>query len=260
MQLQNITKHITEVKYRLLYLSLSFLSTFLMCYYYQIEFLYLLIKPFLELNHTFLSTDVTEILRSLISLCFLTSCLLLIPFIFYQIWCYLKPGHFQWEIRTQTHFLIFFLFLLCIEFFSIYWFILPEISAFFTSYQIVIHKDTLDSGFSLKEMSDLMKIVEISPKLETILHYNLQIFIVLFILLQIPVFFIICYHYKLVTAMQLGKSRKIIFFISLLFSAFISPPDVFNQLICTLFFLLLFEMCIFVGYFIESIQKYKNIE
>lgn len=260
MQLQNITKHITEVKYRFLYLGFSFFCTFLTCYYYQIEFLYLLIKPFLELNHTFLSTDVTEILTSLISLCFLMSCILLIPFVLYHIWCYLKPGRYQWEIQYQTRLSLLFLALLFIEFLGIYWYILPEISAFFTSYQIVIHKDTLDSGFSLKEVPDFMKIVEISPKLETILHYNLQLFLVLLFLLQIPVFFIICYHYKIVTAMQLGKSRKFIIFLSLLLSAFISPPDVFNQLICTFFFLFLFEMCIFVGYFLESIQKYKNIE
>lgn len=260
MQLQNITKHITEVKYRLIYLGFSLFCTFLTCYYFQIEFLYLLIKPFLELNHTFLSTDVTEILTSLISLCFLMSCILLIPFLCYHIWCYLKPGRYYWEMKLQTRFLLFFLLLLCFEFLGIYWYILPEISAFFTSYQIVIHKDTLDSGFHLKELPDFLKIVEISPKLETILHYNLQLFVVFFFLLQIPVFFIICYHFKLVTAMQLGKSRKFIFFLSLLFSAFISPPDVFNQSICTLFFLFLFEMCIFVGYFIESIQKYKNIE
>lgn len=260
MQLQNITKHITEVKYRFWYLSFSFFCTFLTCYYYQIEFLYLLIKPFLELNHTFLSTDVTEILTSLISLCFLISCILILPVFVYHFWCYIKPGRYEWEIQNHTKFSLFFLFLLCCEFFGIYWYILPEISAFFTSYQIVIHKDTLDSGFRLKEVSNLMKVVEISPKLETILHYNLQLFIVLLILLQIPIFFLICYHYKIITAMQLGKSRKFLFFLSLLFSAFISPPDILNQLICTLFFLFLFEICIFVGYFLKSIQKYKNIE
>lgn len=261
--MQNFVKHITEVKLRCFYIVFSFFCTFLTCYYFQIELLYLLIRPFLILNHKFLSTDVTEILTSLIYLCFIVSCILLIPFLLYQWWCFQKPSKYQWEIHSYIY--IFLLILFCFELFCIYFYIIPKISAFFTSYQIVIHKDMIHSYSDYKvekDMlhSDLLKIVEISPKLDTLLKYSLQFYTGFFFILQIPLVFTLCYQLQLINSMQLSKSRKLIIFFSFLFSAFVSPPDLFNQLICTIFFLILFEICILVGYFIESLNKYKNIQ
>lgn len=251
--MQNFTKYITEVKLRSFYLMISFFILFLTCYCFQIELLYILLRSFLNLNHRFISTNVTEILTSIIYLCFLISCLFLIPNILYQWWCFQKPSKYRWETNTTLFLFLSSLFLT--ELSWIYFWIIPKLSAFFTSYQIVIYKDVINSSHIIK--NNISNIVEISPKLDTIINYNLYFYIFIFCILQIPLIFTICYQYQLIHCTQLSESRKILFFFIILISAFLSPPDLFNQLFCTIFLSCMIEFCILIGYFIETINKYK---
>lgn len=238
--MQNITKHYREIRFRLIYSFYAFFLAFLTCYYYQLELLYVLTRPFLELNHTLISTSVTEALSSILTLCFGISLLSFIPYLVYQWWCFRNPSKYSWE--THSFSLIFlFSFFFC-ELVFIYTVLFPRISQFFSSFQITV----------LAETDTLTKtLIEISPRLDSIIHYSTQLFFFLFLLFQIPLFFAIMFQFKVFNSQQLSQWRKPFFPFFVCFSACISPPDLLNQLLCTIFLLILFEFCIWMGYIFE---------
>ena len=97
-----LNHHIMEVRLRSIYLVTSFLITFLMCYYYSLELIYLFVKPLLKYQNIFMFTDLTEALYTTITHCLLTTTFVILPFIVYQIWCFLIPSSFLCERNKLT--------------------------------------------------------------------------------------------------------------------------------------------------------------
>ncbi len=55
--MQQLFSHIIEIKSRSFYIFLSFLITLITCYSYQMEIIYLIVRPFVELNQKFIFID-----------------------------------------------------------------------------------------------------------------------------------------------------------------------------------------------------------
>ena len=89
------------MKYKLLYLFLSFLICFILSFEYSDAFYYLFIKPFLlvDMNRSFLFTDLREGFQTTFHLAILTAALFTFPYASYLFWIFLKPALYSNEIQ-----------------------------------------------------------------------------------------------------------------------------------------------------------------
>ena len=150
------------------------------------------------------------------------------PFIFYQIWSFLKPG-LKFKEKKMAKGIVFyvsFLFFLGISFG--YLVVAPLSIQFFGSYQI---------------SPDIRNDFTISSYMSTIL--STVFYTGLFFLL--PVIIFLLSKVGLITPEFLKKYRKHALVIILILSALITPPDVISQIIVSIPILFLYEIGILVS-------------
>lgn len=235
-----ISDHYKEIRLRYLYICYTFLSTVITVYYYQLEFIYLLTKPFIYLNNNLIATDITEVFFNILKLCIILGFIFSLPFIFYHHWCFFHPSLYKTEAKKLNKYFIIFFILIIIEFFLIYNYLFPLICEYFASYEINIFSNLYKK-----------KLLEISPKISSYLSYSIYIYLSVLLFLQIPYFFIFLFYMNIYSAIQLSSKRSLFFLIILCLSAFFSPPDVISQLFLTISLYILLEICIYIGYIIE---------
>lgn len=243
--MQHIYHHVTEIKLRFIYSIFSLIITLLVSYIFQLELLYIITRPFLELQQKFIFVDLTEALYTIIRICIYTSIFLIIPYIIYQIWSFFIPSCYFSERISINKFLIIFFIVLCLEIFIIYFFLFPKICEFLLSFQI-----------STPETALVM--VELSARIESYVKLIIRLLIFILFFFQIPFLFVILYYKKICTGYDLCLNRKFVFFLCILFSAFISPPDIFSQSLIIFFFFIIFEFLIYIGLIFQQKDKNKN--
>jgi sec-independent protein translocase protein TatC len=253
--MQYIYHHIAEIKLRFIYFLFSFVLTLLISYLCKFELLYLITRPFLELQQKFIFVDLTEALYTIIRICISITLALMILYILYQIWSFFIPSCYFSERKITTKFLVVFLFLIILEIICIYFFIFPKIFEFLSSFQInnsLINQDKQSLAFSgnsihMNSSATSVLVIELSARIESYVKLIIQISIFILAFFQIPLFFIILYYNQLCNGYDLSANRKIVFFFCTLFSAFISPPDLLTQFFIVFILLLLFEFLVFLG-------------
>ena len=134
--MQHIYHHIAEIKLRFIYCLFSFIITLIVSYIFQLELLYLVTRPFLELQQKFIFVDLTEALYTIIRICIFTTLMLIIPFIFYQIWSFFIPSCYFSERISINNFLFVLIILLFLEICCTYFFLFPKICEFLLSFQL----------------------------------------------------------------------------------------------------------------------------
>lgn len=239
----NINYHLYEIKSRFFYLFFSTFCTFLTLYHYKIEIVYIIGKPFVTLQQTFIFLELTEAFYTLLKVSLIITALLVIPFFFYQFWGFFIPSFYEIERRKVNFFFLSFIFLWLCEILVTYFIFLPKICNFLISFEMV--SDFQNSGLFLQPIIT----VEFSARFESYVKWIMKISSLLFLLFQIPLCVCILYYNKILNVSSLYTNRKILSLISLLMSAFIVPPDVVSQLIVAILFYIVFEFLIFLGLF-----------
>lgn len=230
-----VSYHFSEIRKRSFYIGLSWICCFLLSYFYQVELMYILAKPFLHFQTKFIFIDLTEAFYTTLRICISFSILCLIPHCFYQFWSFYIPSRYIFERIYIQKILRVFLFLSFLELGFIYIIMFPKVCEFLMMFEI-------------KQFHTLFTI-EVSARIQSYLSLVFKFFLVSFFLFQIPFLFVFLYNTQTIQCYSLCKNRKIIFVLSLLASSFISPPDVFSQLLLTLLFILIYEFLIFLGFF-----------
>lgn len=241
----NINHHLFEIKSRLFYLIFSTLCTFLILYHFKIEIVYIIGKPFVELQQTFIFLELTEAFYTLLKVSTILTFLLLVPFFFYHFWSFFIPSFYQME-RSRVNF-IFSLFV-CLwisEILFTYFILLPKICNFLISFEMI--SESNNYGFSLNPLIS----VEFTARLESYVKLIVKISSLFFFLFQIPLCICLLYSKKLLDVSSLYNNRKILSIFSLLLSAFLVPPDLVSQLVIAFLFYVVFEILIFLGLFFE---------
>lgn len=284
--MQHIYYHIAEIKLRFIYCVFSFILTILVSYLFQYELLYLITRPFLELQQKFIFVELTEALYTIIRVCFFTSLILIIPFIMYQFWSFFIPSCYFSERTSINNFLFFFFILLILEILCVYFLIFPKICEFLSSFQLtnsaqcptffqynieqdIVNQESrvLEPQLSKNPVSSSIDnssfptpsghiasllIIELSARIESYVKLIMRLLLLILLFFQIPFVFIIMYYNKFCTGYDLCINRKIFFFVCVLFAALISPPDIISQFFLIFFFFLLFEFLIFLGLVFDS--------
>ena len=240
-----------EVKSRLWYVILSFTFTFLFLYQYQTEMVYLVGRPFFQFQQTFIFTEISEAFSSLFITCFVCTCLVVLPFLFYHMWSFLIPSSYRCERRSITLCFLLIQSLVFLECIALYTLILPTVCHFLLSFETRYSplETTHDSPvFS----SSSCLLLEISIRIESYLFLLGKISCVFFLILQLVLGVILLSKKGIIDSYDLCRHRKLFVFLALLLSACLSPPEVSSQIGLTLVFLFLYEFCLFLGFLLAE--------
>lgn len=220
--------HFIELKYRIFFSTITWLTAFIICYTYKEIVTFFLLQYNLptvgEENCYFITTQLAEAFTVHISIAIFVANQITLLLSIYSLLLFFAPGLYQHEISSAIA-------IVKIIFFS--WFTL---SAFF--YFILI---PISWSFFLNSIED-----NISVFFEARLIEYSKFFIGVYytlncggILLALVLYFI---YFDSNQIRYYRKARKVIFFVSFFLAAIITPPDIFSQIVVATVFLLIMEI------------------
>ena len=212
------TFHSNEIKFKFIYLVISFLLCLIISFEYSDALYYLFVKPFLvvDANRSFLFTDLREGFQTTLHLALLTAGIFVLPYAGYLTWTFWKASLYCYEI--QYAYCVFWIswFSLCTYF--TYTLFLPALWKFFIHF----------------ELSSGLVQIYLEATIQAYFSFTLQIWTCVIMFLVSP--FLL---------KEYAAYRSIIWFLSLLVVSLISPADLFIQSFVTLSFWLFLEMVFF---------------
>ena len=257
--MKNVTFYFFEMKYRVLYWMISLILTFLLLYQYQTEMVYLVGRPFFQFQQTFIFTDISEAFSSIFQVSFFISCFLVIPFLLYQLWSFLIPSSYRCERNSLTLWFLLLGSVLFLECIILYTILLPKLCDFLlgfeTSYSPLEYAKDAKQPMSSDLSQSSCLLLEISIRFRSYIGLTEKIFYLFFLLLQFPLFVVYLSKKGILDSYKLSQSRKTFFFLSLLLSASLSPPEFSSQISLTFVFFLIYELCLFLGFIVLNKKK-----
>ncbi len=161
------------------------------------------------------------------------------PFLFYQLWQFMKPALKDNEIKMSKGIVFWSSFLFFLGVLFGYYVVSPLTVQFFGTFQIseeIKNNITISSYLSLITTTTLF----------SGLFFELPIFIYLFTKMGI------------IGSEMLKKFRKHALIVILILSAIITPPDIISQIIVTFPILIMYEVGIYVAKRVEKKRKEEN--
>ena len=242
MIFNDINKHFSELKNRLALLAVTWFSTLLSCYTFKEIILYNIIVTFDKFNPYFILTDVAELFNLYLHLTFFIGNQLLFVFVIYHITMFLSEGLYKKELKaiksvTLLVLAILFKSLLIANFISI-----PLMNNFFFYFQSIINKTTIIPIF-------------FEAKLKEYVNFYTSIYILTVISMAGITSLIYFISELSLNLNKIKKIRKLFYFIFLLLSTIITPPDILSQLTLTLILTTAYEFSLICINIIELLRK-----
>lgn len=236
-----------ELKNRIFLLIITWLITVIICYLYKEILLFLLIKANSELYNLksfyFISTGLTDVFKVYLRLSYFLSTQFLILIFFYHFIIFIAPALFYYEYKIIKIFIFNFCLFFCISIFSINYFIIPNIWNFFFSFQ---NNNLLNINiFFEAKISDYLNFYINVYYTTVAVNYIFFIVLILLNFVQNKIIFVL-------------KTRKIFYFVFLIIATLVTPPDVISQVFLVLYFILIFELLIWLNIVKISILTNHN--
>ena len=228
----NYTKEIIN---RILLSIIMWISVFLVSYFYKETLLYIIIKPSFFFYNTnslyFISTELTEILTTYVKLSIFLSNQIGMVYVFYQIIIFISPGLYDFEYKNLLIIIKFYILLWVLTTIMLYYKLLPWSWEFFLSFQ--------QTTLSTKNLQ-----VYFEAKLSNYLTFFIDIYTICLINCQF-VCILFTYLYFIKRKLKFLKDyRKIVYFLSFIIAAVITPPDIISQLIMGILTIVIFEFIV----------------
>jgi sec-independent protein translocase protein TatC len=239
MKKKVITFYLLELRIRSFYIFISLLFSFLTGFYYSFDLIFFLILPISPFLKEFVFITVTETFFTTLLVSLFFTFFFGIPFIFYQFWCFFLPSLTVYEKKEKKLYIYFFFLLFLFGFTITYFFLLPQIFYFLSTFEL------LGQTFSLL----------LGPRIYSYIEFTLYCFLSFLFLFQTPLICFFLFKYQVSTPSFFSKYRKLFSLFFLLLSSFLAPPDIVNQTLFFLFFTLLYELSIWVGFLYKKIEK-----
>lgn len=228
--------HVNELQVRFFYWLFSLVCTFVCCYFYVQNLMYLVALPFLSTKNIVFEYDfisnVSETFLSYINLSFFITVFVNLPFLIYHLFKFLKTGLFFFE-QIQLYF--FFKYSIASVFLSgffLYFFFWPLMLNFFVSFE------------SLALSSKIFFTVKLEQRIQDYVQLIVSSGILFLICFQLPIICLFLLKNRFLTGSFLKQNRKIFIIIAVLIGAILSPPDIFSLLIIAIPLGLSFEVII----------------
>ena len=232
-----ILNHWYEIKLRLIYVVLTFITTLTTAYLYSDILMYIYVHPFVLIfeDKKLIFTNLLEAFSSCLSISLNVSLVITLCFFTYSIVSFLKPGLYEKELHLLKLSLKLFIINLCSSIYFVYVIVLPGVINFF-------------SHFESSRLFELSLEAKISDYLELVLQCLFWISIIF----QIPVLIFLCLYMNIIDVTGLIVKRKEFIIVCFIAGALLSPPDVFTQLLIALPLLMLLEIAILIFIIIDE--------
>lgn len=186
----------------------------------------------LPISSSMIATDVTATFMVPFKLNFFVALMLAMPFIFYQIWAFIKPALYEKEKTLALPLLVGSIGLFYAGIAFAYYVALPSILHFFMS----VTPETV------APMTDI----------NSYLTFCLKLFLVFGLTFEIPVITLLLILIGLVSTQQLVEKRRFIVVGCFFVSMFVTPPDALSMIMLAVPMWILFELGLFFGKLIEK--------
>lgn len=229
--------YFTEIKFRIFLLFITSFFIILACYIYKEVLLSIAVSSYTTISKSsyFIFTDVVEVFNVYIRLILFVTNQVLFFYIFYNIFMFLAPGFTKTEYRfciilfsTSTS-----LFTLSLVVF--YKLLLPFSWKFFLSFKNFVFFKSLTLHFEAKLMDYIMFFFNLY--FTSIIYFQFFLF---------PIFFFIYFG----TELKIYKSfRKFLYYLCIIFSTIVTPPDVTSQILLSSVLIIGCEILVYFSLF-----------
>lgn len=231
-----ITFIIKEGKIRTGWIFFCYFMTVITSYFFSEDLFFGLAIPYFQVTKIsfFICTQITESLSTYMMISFISGFVFSLPYILYQIWSFFIPScnQNQRQVAKKIFILSFIIFLFFVVF-TFLW-ILPNIWLF-------LYK------LSNTAENSLFFIVKLQPKVYDFTLLTLRVLLFIVFCSQIPVIIIFSINSNIRVIQNWIKNRHMFWFFSILLSAFITPPDLWCQVLVWVFMTIFIEFSFFIA-------------
>jgi sec-independent protein translocase protein TatC len=240
---QTFIAHLIELRSRLLRSVVALILIFLCLFPWASDLYALLAQPLLAKlpqGGQMIATDVTTPFFVPLKVALMAAFLISLPYILYQVWCFIAPGLYEHEKRwifpmVTASLLLFF----CGMAFA-YFLVFPVVFGFITA----------SAPHGVAVMTDIDKY----------LSFVLTMFIAFGITFQVPVAVVVLVKMGLVSVAKLKEVRRYVFVGAFVVGAIFTPPDVVSQFMLAIPLWLLYEAGIVVAGWMAGNSKQAQAE
>lgn len=245
---QPLIGHLVELRTRLLRCIICILIVLTCLLYFSNDIYHIVANPLisqLPTGSSMIATDIAAPFFTPIKLTAVVSIFISIPYILYQVWGFIAPALYQHEKRLIMPLIISSTVLFYIGIAFAYFAVFPLAFYFF------IHTAPVD--------------VAINTDITKYLDFVMTLFIVFGFAFEVPVAIILLCWTGVTTPKNLRKKRPYIIVAVFAVAMFVTPPDVFSQILLAVPICLLFEVGTFFARFYQPRKKIiqdddKNID
>jgi sec-independent protein translocase protein TatC len=184
---------------------------------------------------TMIATDVTATFMAPFKLNLFVSFMLVMPYIIYQIWSFIKPALYAKERHLAIPLLLS----------SIILFYLGVAFAYFITLPAILHFFISVSPETVAPMTDI----------NSYLSFCLKLFLVFGFTFEIPIITLLLILIGVVSTQSLAEKRRFIIVGCFFIAMFITPPDALSMIMLAIPMWLLFELGLFCGKLIEKTKS-----
>jgi sec-independent protein translocase protein TatC len=230
-----IKDHINELKYRLLYVIITFIINFILCYYYSEELIYIISRPIdIIYNNNFIYTTITEVFNTYIIIAINISIYITIISLIITIFLFLYSGLYAYEIKNIINYISLSIFLITFSNYIAYKYIIPLTYTYFINLEKT--KQTM-----LYSVLLLAKINEYS------VNYLLLLLLITLCSL-LPILLLILLKIKIININYLNNKRNYIYIYIILIISMITPPDILSISLLSITMVIIYELIIMIIY------------
>lgn len=229
----SIIEHLEELRKRIIISLIIFITSIFISLFFVNDFYYWLTK---DLEQPLAILSPSEVLWAYFSLSCVIAITLSIPFLAFQIWLFVSPALTIKEKRITLFYIpgLFVSFILGLSFG--YFIIYPNILNFL----LTLSEDQFLAMFTIQKY----------------IEFLLNISIPFGILFELPVIFMFLTSLGIINPTMLASVRKVSYFILIIISVIITPPDFLSDILVTIPLILLYEVSIL---FSKLIYKRKKV-
>ena|SRR6476620_2444763 len=231
--------YLLEIRNRLILTFFTWLSMVVVTYSYKETLLFIILQPnklfesgMDPYSFYFIFTNVTEIFSVYIQLIIFLSTQIVFIYFIYHCFNFLSLALFNWEYYLFTLFLKLSFIVWCFSIILTNYVIIPLTWDFFFSFQ--------------KLASDQFMSLHFEAKLNEYLNFYVSLYYLCIFYCQtftIIIFFLSFVNSNFIT---IKKFRKLYYYIFVLFSTLVSPPDIISQILISLLLIFSYEILVIV--------------
>ena len=233
---QPLITHLMAFRKLVISILVAVLIGFVVAFYFLCDPLMHFITSPIELRGIqIIYTAVSEAFTTQLKLSLLAGVVVMSPFIFYQIWAFVKPALYENEIRLFR-----FLF-----FVALILFLVGIVFCYCYVYELALNLFLVAGGDLATPMLSIDKYV----------NFLVSFLLPFGVVFELPVAIFIAARLGVVDHKQLTSSRKFVFFGIFVLAAILTPPDVISQIMLGMPMYVLFEVGVLVARFTKPRQE-----